>query len=592
MPNGPSRRSLLTAAGLGALGALGGAGGARAADDPGPAAFASPQLTPYVDELPVPPVLTGDRTLVMAPATHRFHRDLGIAPTWSYGGQPYYGPTIEARRDEPLSLTFDNAFGDHLFAADIDPSLMGASELDRTRPRTAVHLHGAITPPAADGHPEDTYRPGGTMTYRHPNGQQAAHLWYHDHAMGITRLNAVAGLAGQYLLRDAYDTGAAGNPLGLPAGEFELPLTLADRRFHADGSLNFRTSPAVPQGRWEGSMLGDTMTVNGVVAPYVKVARGCYRLRVLNASNARGYRLSFSGASGSAGSSAPSGSAGKMPFWVVGTDGGLLDAPVRTTSVRLTPGERLDLVVDFGGLGAGEHIDLTNDLQEAPEVVAATGVTPVTDVLRFIGTGTPGFAAPPPPRLRGGAREPAPLPALPTTFDRRRVITLTPARVPGYPPAGMTMNNMLYDNTPILAPRQGTSELWEFVNVSPQAHPMHLHLVHMRIVGRQRVDLESYVKANPRPAAGTAWTPAPDAYLVGAVQPPEAWEAGVKDTVACPPATVTRVLVRFPDAAELGFDPDAAFTALDGSPLQGYVWHCHILDHEDDCMMARYRVTV
>lgn len=582
MPHGPSRRSLLTAAGLGVAGGLGSAGAvARAAYGPRTAeelTFASPQLTPYVDELPVPPVLAGDRRLAMAQSSHRFHRDLGVAPTWSYGGLPYFGPTIDAHRDEPLTLAFDNRFAGHLFAADVDTRLEGCSELDRTSPRTSVHLHGSVTPPRFDGHPEDTFRPGGTMAYRHPNGQEAAHLWYHDHAMGITRLNAVAGLSGQYLLRDAYDTGGADNTLGLPSGDFEVPLTLADRRFHDDGSLNFRTSRAVPQGRLEGGAYGDTMTVNGVVSPYMKVARGHYRLRLLNASNARGYRLFFKDGT---------------PFWVVGNDGGLLDAPVRTTSVRLSPGERLDLVVDFGGLAAGDHLDLTNDQQEAPEVVAATGVTPTTEVLRFVGTGARGFTAPPPSRLRGGFRLPAPLPPVAAGGAVRRVVTLTPARTGGYPAAGMTMDNMLYDDGPIPAPRQGTTELWEFVNASPQAHPMHLHLVHMRIVDRQRIDLKSYLRAHPRPATtGTPWTPVPDRHLVGAAQPPQAWEAGRKDTVGCPPGMVTRVLVRFPDAAELGFDPDAAFTAVSGMRLQGYVWHCHILDHEDDCMMARYRLTV
>ncbi|NUS17712.1 MAG: multicopper oxidase domain-containing protein [Streptomyces sp.] len=576
MPNGPSRRSLLTAAGLGAAGAFGALGGSARGATTEELTFASPRLAPYADELPLAPVLTGDRTLAMAPATHRFHRDLGVAPTWSYGGQPYLGPTIEARSGEPLSLTFSNGFGDHLFAADVDPALEGASELDRTQPRTTVHLHGAITPPDADGHPEDTFRPGGSMTYRHPNTQQAGHLWYHDHAMGITRLNAVAGLAGQYLLRDAYDTGAADNTLGLPSGAFEVPLVLADRRFHADGSLNFRTSRAVPQGHWEGAMLGDTMTVNGTVSPYLRVARGFYRLRVLNASNARGYRLSFTG---------------RMPFWVIGADGALLDAPARTTSVRIAPGERLDLVVDFGALAAGDHVDLTNDQQESPDAVAATGVAPVADVLRFIGTGVPGFRTPPPSRLRGGPGRPAPLPALARPTAPRRIVTLTPARVPGYPPAGMTMDNLLYDDGPLTAPRQGTVELWEFVNASPQVHPMHLHLVHMRVVDRRRLDVEAYVRANPRPALGTPWRPSPDPYLLGSPEPPAAWETGLKDTVACPPATVTRVLVRFPTATDLGFDPDAAFTALNGMRLQGYVWHCHILDHEDDCMMARYRLT-
>ncbi|SHM43651.1 multicopper oxidase family protein [Actinacidiphila paucisporea] len=579
MPKGPSRRSLLTAGGLTAAGAIGaphiltaGAATAGAA-----LTFASPRLTPYVDELPVPPVLAGDRTIAMAESTHRFHRDLGLAKTWSYGGQPYLGPTIEARQGVPLSLTFGNGFtGGHLFAADVDPTLEGASELDRTQPRTSVHVHGAVTPPEADGHPENTFRPGGSMTYRHPNGQDAAHLWYHDHAMGITRLNAVAGLAGMYLLRDAYDTGAADNRLGLPSGEFEVPLTLADRRFQDDGSLNFRTTRAVPQGHWEGGTFGDLMTVNGVVSPYLKVARGFYRLRVLNASNARSYRLFFSNA---------------MPFWVVGTDGGLLDTTARTTSVRLAPGERLDLVVDFGTLAAGDHVDLTNDQQESPEVVAATGVVPPADIMRFVGTGVRGFTGPPPVRLRGAAGLPAALPALPASGSvPRRIVTLTPAMSAGWPFAGMTLNNLRYDDGPVLAPRQGTAEVWEFVNTSSEAHPMHLHLVHMRILGRQRFDVAAYREANPRPAPGTMWTPSPDAHLLGSVLPPGVWEAGAKDTVGCPPGMVTRVLVRFPAAVDVGFDPDAPFTAMSGTRLQGYVWHCHILDHEDDCMMARYRV--
>lgn len=436
MPHGPSRRSLLAAGGLGVLAGMEGFGSARAAVA---LTYASPRLTPYVDELPVPPVLTGDRTIAMGAATHRFHRDLGVARTWSYGGQPYLGPTVEAQRDEPVALTFRNTFdAGHLFAADIDPTLEGASELDRGQPRTSVHLHGAVTPPEADGHPEHSFRPGGSMTYRHPNGQDAAHLWYHDHAMGITRLNAVAGLAGMYLLRDAYDTGTAGNALGLPSGEFEVPLTLADRRFQADGSLNFRTTRKVPQGHWEGGTFGDLMTVNGVVAPYLQVARGFYRFRVLNASNARGYRLFFSN---------------QMPFWVVGNDAGLLDAPARTAAVRLAPGERLDLVVDFGALAAGDQVDLTNDQQESPVVVAATGVVPPAEIIRFVGTGVRGFATPPPATLRGGVGRPALLPAPPAAGTvPRRTVTLTPAMAAGWPLAGMMMNNLRYDDGPMLTP--------------------------------------------------------------------------------------------------------------------------------------------
>ncbi|WP_405581709.1 multicopper oxidase family protein [Streptomyces sp. NBC_01190] len=578
MPYGLSRRSLLAATILGSGTLATGTALAQGSDLAGPdqaaeLSFPSPQLTPYVDQLPVLATLRGSGTLAMAPSRHRFHRDLGIAPTWSYGGQQYWGPTIEAHRDQPIALAFTNRLGRHLFAADVDPSLEGATEQDRSRPRVSVHLHGAVTPPGMDGHPEQVFLPGGAMTYRHPNGQEAAHLWYHDHAMGITRLNVVAGLAGSYLLRDAFDTGTASNPLGLPSGRFEVPLILADRRFHTDGSLNFRTLRSVPQGHWDGGMIGDRMTVNGTVSPYLRVAKGYYRFRVLNASNLRGYHLYFTN---------------KMPFWVIGTDGGLLDAPARTTSVRLLPAERLDLVVDFSALAAGAHVDLTNDQELAPSVRAMTGARPLPYIIRFIGTGGTGHKTAPPTHLRGGKRQPARLPtwAAPT---RHRVVSIAQMRGKNRPPS-MMLDNLTYDDNPILMPKQGTVELWEIVNASFQDHPMHLHLVKSRIVNRQSFDLKNYLRANPRPRPGIFWAPKPDPFLLGTPQPPQSWEAGLKDTVRCPWGMVTRMLVRFPSAAELGFDPDAAFAAQNGKALRGYVWHCHILDHEDDCMMARFRL--
>jgi FtsP/CotA-like multicopper oxidase with cupredoxin domain len=163
--------------------------------------------------------------------------------------------------------------------------------------------------------------------------------------MGITRLNVVAGLAGMYLLRDQYDTGTAANTLGLPNGEFEMPLIIADRRFNDDGSLRFHTVRWIRDGRWEGGMFGDLITVNGTVHPRACVARGMYRFRVLNASNSRQYQLSFSN---------------RTRFWVVGNDSGLLDQPAFLDEVALAPGDRLDIVADFTGLYAGDTVDLMN----------------------------------------------------------------------------------------------------------------------------------------------------------------------------------------------------------------------------------------
>ncbi|MBY8863429.1 multicopper oxidase domain-containing protein [Nocardia sp. CA2R105] len=534
----------------------------------------SPKVQPFVDELPVPPVVRGSRALAVDPSTHRFHRDLGVAPTWSYGGAPYLGPTIEAHVGEPIELSFSNSLGKHLFASDVDTSMDGATDQDRTAPRVAVHLHGAVTPPDMDGHPEDTFRPGETKLYRHHNRQDATTLWYHDHAMGITRLNVVAGLAGMYLLRDDYDTGTAGNALGLPSGEFEIPLVIADRRFNDDGSLRFHTVRWIQEGRWEGAMLGDLITINGTVHPRATVARGMYRFRMLNASNYREYRLSFSN---------------RTRFWVVGNDSGLLDQPVYLDEVEMAPGERLDIVADFTGLRAGETVDLLNSFEFGPGLAQALGAQTIATLMRFVGTGVTGFAAAPPTALRGGKRRSAALPPVPTT-GRRRVITLNQFPAASWPPFTGNMNNLRYQDNPIPEPRQGTTEIWEFVNNSPDSHPMHLHLVRMRILNRQPFNTIGYLAQNPVPPEGTYWAPDPTRFLSGAPEPPRAWEVGPKDTVTCPAGMVTRVSITFPTADELGFDPDAMFHGGDHMMMQGYVWHCHLIDHEDECMMSRYRL--
>ncbi|QRP47074.1 multicopper oxidase family protein [Amycolatopsis sp. FDAARGOS 1241] len=410
----------------------------------------------------------------------------------------------------------------------------------------------------------DVFFPGERRTYRHENRQPAAGLWYHDHGMGLTRLNVHAGLAGLYLLRDHEDTGDRTNARQLPSGEFEVPLILADRRFHPDGSLNYRTLTLVRQGHWDGGQIGDRLTVNGKVSPYFEVARGQYRFRVLNASNFRAYHLFFRD---------------RRPCHVIGNDAGLLDGPVVTTEIRLTPGERTDLVVGFSDLSRGEHVDLNNDQREADLIALVTDAQPLPDVARFTGTGAKGHAKARPTRLRLTPKPGAP--------DRRRVVTLTQdLELPRWPPAGMSLNKLCFDDDPIAMPRQGTTELWEVVNLTVEDHPVHLHLVNLHLVNRQAFDPTSYSLAHPRPAMGTEWAPPPDGFLLGAPQPPAPWESGPKDTVNRPQNTVTRFLLRFPTAGELGFDPDAEF----GMDLRDYVWHCHILDHEDDCMMARYRL--
>ena len=187
----------------------------------------------------------GTAQLTMRGGAHRFHAGLAPTPVFGYvpagfkGSDVYGGPTIEARRGVPATVTVRNALGGHPLADSMDHTFMGMTDTDETAPRGVIHLHGAHSEPSQDGLPADTITPGQTTSYRYVNDQEATGLWYHDHAWGMTRLQVGAGLAGQYWLRDSYDTGRADNPLGLPTGDAEIPLTLQDRTFNDDGTLAY-----------------------------------------------------------------------------------------------------------------------------------------------------------------------------------------------------------------------------------------------------------------------------------------------------------------------------------------------------------------
>ncbi|MET8650500.1 multicopper oxidase family protein [Nocardia aurea] len=594
------RRGLLRGIGAGVLGSALTRGSAGAAPMPPPGVdspliFHSPKVEPFVDELPRLPVVRGDRLdLVASSTTHRFHRDLPESPALGYNGMSYLGPTVEHPAGRPLRVRFTNRMGAHPFAADMDTSLHGVSERFRTEPPASLHLHGGVTPPDSDGHPEQLVFPGGGIDHDFPLAQDPGHLWYHDHAMGITRTNVYAGLAGMFLLRDEFDSGQPGNPLGLPAGEFEIPLVLQEKLFTADGRQSIRSTFIVPEGGWEGGAVGDIGLVNGKIWPRLPVARGLYRFRVLNAASFSVWNLFFGN---------------RMRFWVIGNEHGLLDAPVPVEQLRLAPGERVDILVDFSGLAPGESVELCND--EAPVFQAAIlGEVAMPVFCRFSAEDRRGFTGPVPERLRGGTGRPAPLPALDTPTVIRDVTVSQPYELRN-PPAIMSLNNITFASPDIEMPKQGTVEQWNIINVTPDPHPIHLHLVTFRILGRAPLRTLEYQLAHPQPPVGVKWAPSPRDFLAGTMLAPQPWEAGWKDIVRVDGGTVTSIIVRFPTAEELGFDPDATFPRLGAAPvahgphdhsgthaahgaestvLQGYVWHCHVLDHEDHDMMLKYRV--
>ncbi|MGV9711650.1 multicopper oxidase family protein [Gordonia sp. NPDC003424] len=543
--------------------------------------YRSPELVPFVDDLPRLPVIAPPQRLDAATASHRFHRDLDPSPSLGFGGLTHHGPTIESGAgDEPV-ITFTNRMGRHPMAVDIDTTLHGASEMDRQRPPLVIHLHGAPNRPADDGYPTSPFRPGRSNTYRFGNPPQAAPLWYHDHSMGTTRLSMYAGLAAHYHVRDEWDTGRPSNPLGLPADEYEVALIMCDKLFYPDGRLRYGNTPTVAPGHWTGGMVGDTMVVNGTVWPRMAVDRGLYRFRIVSASQLNDYRLALSDGS---------------PFWVIGSDGGLLDAPVLVRALDISAAERYDILIDFGDRQAGETVQLINTMQIS-WVGQVNGATMTRPVMRFdVGSGRAAVRSVP-TRLRGARRGPSSLPpvrvdpALPARVATLNV-TLNPQNLSWAGVLAMNLNNLPFDTEDFEHPRQGTIECWDLVNADAimQPHSVHLHLVRFRVVGRWDFDKVRYLAENPPPVFGIRWTPPVNPYLTSGRLAPAPYERGWKDTVRCPPNQVTRILVRWPTADELGFDPDTVFHGVNGERLQGYVWHCHLTDHEDNEMMQRLRV--
>jgi spore coat protein A len=541
---------------------------------------ATPSLSRFTEPLPIPPVLDGTgggKTFRIAAreSMWTFHEKLPATRTWGYWagdvGIGYLGPTIEATRRPSdtaatqLTVTWVNEL-DAAFLPN-DPTLPGAV-LPGEPPPIVTHLHGGENHPQFDGTPLQWFTKGGqkgphfiTDTYTYYNEQLASMVWYHDHALGNTRTNVYAGLAGLYFIRDAQDTGKPDNPLRLPAGDYELPLVLQDKTFNADGSLFYPTVGVVPSvhPEWVPEFFGDVAVVNAKVAPFAAVEPRRYRLRMVNGSQARFYRLKFTNAKN-----------GKLHrFHQIGADGGLLREPVAMTSLLLAPGERADVIVDFAGL-AGAQIQLKNDAKAPYPMGRGGGLVHlmafnVTKPLRGSDATTPAADLQLPD-----------LPALPEPSVRRvqhLSETLDPATGA---PIHLNVEDQPYlgeDGLPGVTTRPAADavEDWLLVNTTADTHPIHLHLVTFEVQDRRPFDVATYDAGG-----GIAYT--------GPPVPARPNENGRKDTVQADPGEVTRIRARF----EL---PDEGTVVLpDGVANPQYVWHCHILEHEENDMMRAFEV--
>jgi FtsP/CotA-like multicopper oxidase with cupredoxin domain len=589
------------------------------------------------------------------------------------------GPTFEATSNNRIFVHYINDLdGSHMFP--VDPTIMAANPNNAPIPQppfvdangnllvpfppgypqfqspivTVPHLHGGYTPSASDGFPESWFTDeteghqivGPTFTgttFEYFNGQLPTLLWYHDHALGMTRLNLAAGLEGMYILRDPANDKIA--PL-LPSGNFEWPLMLTDRAFNSDGSIQFTTVGDNPDVHpyWDPEYFGNVIMVNGKAWPNLNVQRRQYRFRIVDGSNARFYGISFVNQT-----------TGKpIPFIQIGSDGGFLKAPVTMTHKLLAICERMDILVDFSNLPAGTKVVMMND-GIAPNPGGDPVVPGQTDtIMRFtVQNSTAVHPNPLPSKLITiPTLVPTPNIGNPKLFTLNEHESGDDTLNPGNP-LNVLIDGRHFDEPVTEIPRAGTTEEWYIQNLTQDAHPIHIHLVEFQLEDRQaidanrmlayfeklngpnsalpldhppiRINVETPVQfcdpAHPNNPDGTPTDPSDPTCVLGARDfqfdtqngalgttddftepgvPSTAipasqfpGEDGWKDVILAPPFVVTRVLIRLAlqNTNDANLKPGQNVFPFDPTAGPGYVWHCHILDHEDNDMMRPMVIT-
>jgi FtsP/CotA-like multicopper oxidase with cupredoxin domain len=439
----------------------------------------------------------------------------------------------------------------------------------------------------------------GFATFQYPNSQRASTIWYHDHALGMTRLNVYAGPAGFYIVRGgkAGDKAVLDSRTGTSAvlpepapkeGDkfppnkiyYEIPIAIQDRSFNTDGSLFYPDTRVffdrimhdyIPVGEfspiWNPEFFGNCIMVNGNTWPFQKVERRRYRLRFLNGCQSRFLILDFNDIPG-------------VEVWQIGNEGGFLAAPVNLTAdngnrLLMALAERADLIVDFTNVPVGSYI-LRNVGPDEPfgggepqDDFDAADSDSTGQVLQFqvVPAVAPDPTTPPQfltlpaiTQLTGGAtRQLALIEKAATGVNEQEEEVEGPVEALLGTVADGVWTERKWMDSITENPAVGATEVWEIYNTTADAHPMHIHEVAFQVVNRQGLALdENEEVAKPIQFAGEP-------------TPPEPWENGRKDTVVAYPGQVTRLRMKFTHAGQ-------------------FVWHCHIVEHEDNEMMRPYRI--
>ena len=538
----------------------------------------------------------------------------GRAPSWP-------GYSFNVRANQPIAVRWENKLSagatplPHLLPVDRSfhyaYSLAGYQQFDIAKDGVPFvpHLHGGRSTAIFDGFPEAFFTPDFKIkgpawrgpTYTYDNRPPAGTLWYHDHTLGLTRLNVYAGLAGFYFLRDAFDTGLASNPLGLPAFPYELAYAIQDRMFRANGELFYPGLPgdpfwadyitgqgladdAVPQPSGLAEFFGDHMVVNGKIWPKADVEPRPYRLRLLNGCDSRFLVVQFRAVGLSATTLDAAGA--PIPFHVIGSDQGFATAATQTDTLIMGPGERYDVIVDFAAAGAGRRVIAANVGGDAPfggafgdelvegelfpnrqtdRIMAFDVTRPLASPYRpFDPTVIRGFYAGNTRRV-DRVRKVA---LVEGTDEFGRIQPMLGVAEPTVNARGQTVNGALTWHEPTTEnPRVGATEVWEIYNATVDAHPVHLHLVNFEILNREDYTAmlidQPITLHNGTTGLGSRLE---GVVLSGAPVAASGVEKAPKDMVTALPGQVTRIKATFDRPGR-------------------YVWHCHILSHEDHDMM-------
>ncbi|EFH65075.1 multi-copper oxidase type I family protein [Arabidopsis lyrata subsp. lyrata] len=541
------------------------------------------KLEMFVDKLPHIPTLHGYHFVngfLKPKSLHigmflkkwKFHRDLPATPVFAYGTSRRLatvpGPTIEAVYGVDTYVTWRNYLPLHHILP-WDPTISPAIPKHGGIP-TVVHLHGGIHEPTSDGNADswftaDFKETGSRWTKKtthYVNKQQPGNMWYHDHALGLTRVNLLAGLLGAYILRHS----SVESPLRLPTGrEFDRPLVIFDRSFRKDGSIYMNATGNNPSihPQWQPEYFGDAIIVNGKAWPRLTVRRRKYRFRITNASNARFFRFFFSNG---------------LEFIVVGSDSAYLAKPVSTKSVLLAPSEIVDVVVDFSKSTSKTAILANNAPYPYPSG------DPVTEenskVMKFkIKNRSEVDTSTIPKKLIDYP------PANVSTSSRTRYIAMFEYVSSTDEPTHLYINGLPYNAPVTETPKIGTSEVWEVINLTEDNHPLHIHLGLFKVLEQTAlVNSEEFTDCMTK--ENDAIKCQISKYARGNKTAVTVHERGWKNVFKMMPGHVTKILVRF------SYIHSNDSYSFDATQEPGYVYHCHILDHEDNMMMRPFAMVL